>query len=311
MWIGHCKEIQKLTFQVLVVANPIWWRGNAQNANNYFWISLQWAIHIPVDKTKSVSQGVSESVSESVSQAISQFQSVRESVSQSVSQSGSQAISQFQSVRQSGRKSVSQWTHQWTCQQTNQSINQSINLQCIYEPTYLLVNQSGSQCICLSGCTIFCVIFALCSHRFKPTFFSLIVSYNRKKLKKSQCTPLFMNAYTMRGKQKMHKFLCTRCLHLSILKVIKKYVLLIYFDCPRYFDATMSIVFKYTNVVPSQIEKTGVILHPYVSIKATSQQLSSFCREVSLYLNHIPYNGYYSNCRISSFSFPSTSECTL
>ena len=58
MWIGHRKEIRKLTFWALalrrsrLVLMKGWWRANARKVS--FQISLWWPIHIinPVDKTK-------------------------------------------------------------------------------------------------------------------------------------------------------------------------------------------------------------------------------------------------------------------
>ena len=52
MWIGHRKEIRKLTFRALALRRSEWWRANARNVS--FRISLRWLIHIinPVDKTK-------------------------------------------------------------------------------------------------------------------------------------------------------------------------------------------------------------------------------------------------------------------
>ena len=62
MWVGHCKEIRKLTFRALALRrsesdsnsnlDSLWQRANAWNVS--FRISLRWPIHIlnPVDEAK-------------------------------------------------------------------------------------------------------------------------------------------------------------------------------------------------------------------------------------------------------------------
>ena len=54
MWIGHRKEIRKLTFRTLALRRNDSLRRRANARNVSFWISLRWPIHIinPVDKTK-------------------------------------------------------------------------------------------------------------------------------------------------------------------------------------------------------------------------------------------------------------------
>ena len=54
MWIGHRKEIQKLTFRALALRQSEGFRRKPNARNVSFWISLRWPIHIinSVAKTK-------------------------------------------------------------------------------------------------------------------------------------------------------------------------------------------------------------------------------------------------------------------
>ena len=100
--------------------------------------------------------------------------------------------------------------------------------------------------------------------------FSLLLCHNRKKLKKSQCTPLFMNAYTMRGNHK-----CTNMYAIIMFVVVVVFFFLVsIFPFRSVFIITVESALTATLGYNSHLSTTGTFFilsdGPYIHSSFTS-----------------------------------------